>query len=379
MRMIRSFYEIKLLVVAGLLLIAGQVRGLAADLDFHSVPTANEVQSLERPYNDYPLPDSLALCGEPIPLEIEAVWEMLDREFTMMAWDRAQVFLWLKRAGKYFPFIERKLAEASMPDDLKYLAVAESSLLTYVRSSAGAAGSWQFMAETARRHGLRKDRRVDERLSFEHATEAALRYLQDLHSMFGSWTLALAAYNCGEKRVAQEIEEQQVAEYFRLNLPRETERFIFRIAAIKTILENPERYGYRLSPERTYKPQRVDRVEVKIVAPLRMTDLAKALGTDFKTIKELNPQFLGYEVPKGIHQIKVPSGTGDELKNVLARLTQSAVARRPKGSARHHVVRRGDTLTSIAQTHDLSLEKLKAINGLSDSHILIGQKLRLVP
>ena len=172
MRMITSVCEIKLLVIAALLLMAVQAPGLAADLDFHPTASANEIQSLEPSFNDYPLPGALALCGEPIPLEIDAVWEMLDREFTMMVWDRAQVFLWLKRAGKYFPFIERKLAEANMPDDLKYLAVAESSLLTYVRSSAGAAGSWQFMAETGRRHGLRKDRSVDERLSFEHATEA---------------------------------------------------------------------------------------------------------------------------------------------------------------------------------------------------------------
>ncbi|MDH3803661.1 MAG: lytic transglycosylase domain-containing protein, partial [Deltaproteobacteria bacterium] len=148
--------------------------------------------------SDFPLPGSISLCHEPIPLENQRVLEMLDREFTIAVWDRAQVFLWLKRAGRYFPYIEEKLAEAEMPDDLKYVAVAESALITTIRSSKRAAGLWQFMARTGRRYGLRKNRMLDERLDFERSTEAAITYLTQLHDTFDNWTLALAAYNCGD-------------------------------------------------------------------------------------------------------------------------------------------------------------------------------------
>jgi len=148
-------------------------------------------------YNDVALPPAVVLCGEPLPLNDRQVWESLDREFTIAVWNRAQVFLWLKRAGRYFPFIEAKLAAAGMPDDLKYLAVAESDLQSHVRSPAGAMGTWQFMDRTAQGHGLEKNQQLDERRNFERSTAAALSYLQALRRQFGSWTLAMAAYNCG--------------------------------------------------------------------------------------------------------------------------------------------------------------------------------------
>jgi AraC-like DNA-binding protein len=132
------------------------------------------------PYNDVSPPTAVTLCGEPLPLEDRRVWESFDREFTIAVWNRAQVFLWLKRAGRYFPSIEAKLAAAGMPDDLKYLAVAESDLQSHARSPAGALGTWQFMEHTARRHGLAKNQQMDERRNFERATAAALSYLQAL-------------------------------------------------------------------------------------------------------------------------------------------------------------------------------------------------------
>ncbi|MBT8406955.1 MAG: lytic transglycosylase domain-containing protein, partial [Deltaproteobacteria bacterium] len=144
---------------------------------------------------DFPLPGSINVCGESIPLENRRVLEMLDREFTIAVWDRAQVFLWLKRTGRYFPYIEEKLAEAGMPDELKYMAVAESALITDIKSRKRAVGLWQFMSRTGRRYGLRKNRSLDERLDFEQSTEAAIKYLQRLHDKFDNWTLALAAYN----------------------------------------------------------------------------------------------------------------------------------------------------------------------------------------
>jgi hypothetical protein len=330
-------------------------------------------------FDHFPLPKSVSLCGEPMPLENRCVWEMLDREFTIAVWDRAQVFMWLKRAGRYFPYIEKKLDEAGMPEDLKYLAVAESSLLTRIRSRKGAMGLWQFMARTARGNGLRKDRMIDERLDFERATEAALKYLKRLEGIFGTWSLALAAYNCGDVRVKREMKEQKVRDYYRLNLPLETERFIFRIAAIKIIMENPKRYGYSLKPEWLYRPIECDTVPVRIQIPLHITDVALALGTDFKILKELNPHILGYYLPTGHYIIKVPSGLGSRMASVLKQLTLSASRSMKKASDGYYIVQPGDTLSHIARRTGVPVAMLKRLNGIRGSLIRVGQKLRLSP
>jgi membrane-bound lytic murein transglycosylase D len=271
-------------------------------------------------YRDVAVPESLSVCGEAMPLGIPDVREMLDRELTISAWGQAQVFMWIKRAGRVFPVIEKKLAELGMPDDLKYLAVAESSLLAYIESNKGAVGTWQMIEETGVRNGLRKDELVDERNSPEIATRAALRYLQGLRQEFGCWTLALAAYNCGEARLRREMEIQKVTDYYRLNLPLETERFVFRIAAIKLIMQHPERYGYDIPQAHIYKPVKSDSIAVKLEKPVHITDVAQGIGTDFKIIKELNPELSGYQLPIGSYTLKVPPGLGDKTLAVLAAL-----------------------------------------------------------
>ncbi|MBW2606810.1 MAG: lytic transglycosylase domain-containing protein [Deltaproteobacteria bacterium] len=256
--------------------------------------------------HDFALPSTLSLCGETIPLENSHVWEMLDREFNITVWDRAQVFMYLKRAGRYFPYIEKKLSEAGMPMDLKYLAVAESALLTYARSSDGARGMWQFMKLAARSNGLRRDNIVDERLNFEHSTKAAIKYLKYLKRKFNTWPLALAAYNGGETRIRKAIREQKTRDYYRLNLPLETERYVFRIAAIKIVMDNPARYGYHLSQERVYRPHKYDIIHVNIKKTIQITEFAQFFGTDFKAVKELNPQFLKSYLPQGKYTVNVP-------------------------------------------------------------------------
>jgi hypothetical protein len=256
--------------------------------------------------HDFSLPSTLSLCGEMIPLEKPQVREMLDRELNITVWDRAQVFMYLKRAGRYFPYIEKELSEAGMPMDLKYIAVAESALLTYSRSRKGAKGMWQFMTLAARSNGLRRNNIVDERLNFEHSTKAAIKYLKFLKHKFNTWPLALAAYNGGETRIRKAIREQKTSDYFRLNLPLETERYIFRIAAIKIIMENPERYGYHLSKEGVYRPRKYDMIHVNIKKAIYITEFAHFFGTDFKAVKELNPQFLKDYLPEGKYTVNVP-------------------------------------------------------------------------
>lgn len=330
-------------------------------------------------YDDFPLPRYVTLCGEPMPLEDRTVFEMLDREFTIMVWDKAQVYMWLKRAGRYFPHIEEKLVEAELPTDLKYLAVAESALLPHSRSRRGAIGPWQFMARTARSNGLRRDSRIDERRSFERSTEVALKILKRLKEKFGSWALALAAYNCGEVRLRKEIQRQEVTDYYRLNLPPETERFVFRIAAIKILMENPERYGYSLAPERTYKPIKCDTVEVRIWSPLHITKVARALGTDFKALKDLNPQILGYYMPTGRYTMKVPLGLGPRMTAVIKELTYHPSHYAKEVSDEYYVVQPGDTLSHIAIRTGVPIVKLKRLNGIEGEFITVGQKIRLVP
>ncbi len=328
---------------------------------------------------DVPLPKSVTLCGEKIPIEDRHIMEMFDRELTISALNRAQVFMWLKRAGRYFPPIEQALAEADLPDDLKYLAVAESNLIDYIQSSKGAVGTWQFMPSTAQRYGLRKSRMLDERRDVDRATEAAVLYLKELKEMFGTWLLALAAYNCGEDLIEREIEEQQVKDYFHLNLPVETERFVFRILAIKIILENPGRYGYRLSPGQIYDPISYDTVKVNIGTPLHVTQVAQAVDTDFKTIKELNLHILGHYLPTGKYSLNVPSGRGPEMNDILKQLTLEAQLKKKKRSPRYTVVKRGDTLHLISRRTGVPVATLRKLNKIEGSLIIAGQRLRLTP
>jgi membrane-bound lytic murein transglycosylase D len=360
-------------VIALLLVLNLVVLALRSSTSTAEEPTGPPILS------NFHLPDSISLCHEPMPLENRKTLDMLDREFTIAVWDRAQVFMWLKRAGRYFPYIEEKLAIADMPDDLKYVAVAESALITDIKSRKRAVGLWQFMSRTARRYGLRKNRLVDERLDFERSTEAAIKYLQRLHSEFGNWTLALAAYNCGDVFLKREIKTQQVKDFYRLDLPLETERYIFRIAAIKIIMENPKQYGFDLPTEHVYPPRWYDTVEVKISHRLKLTELALALDTDFKALKELNPQFLRDFVPRGSYNIKVPPGFGPKVVVALEELGKGGVGQRQDISENHYVVREGDTLGDISRRTGVSLGTLKRINGIEGSIIWAGQKLRLTP
>ena len=360
-------------VVALLLALNLVVMSLRSSISNAEEPTAPEVLP------DFPLPGSISLCDESIPLENRRILEMLDREFTIAVWDRAQVFLWLKRAGRYFPYIEEKLAEAGMPDDLKYMAVAESALITDIKSRKRAVGLWQFMSRTGRRYGLQKNRVIDQRLDFEQSTEAAINYLRRLHDEFGNWTLALAAYNCGDAFLKREIRKQKVKDFYRLDLPLETERYVFRITAIKIIMENPRLYGFRLPPEQVYPPNWYDSVPVKISRNLNLTELALALDTDFKVLKELNPQFRRNYLPKGKHQIKVPPGFGPKVVVALEKLGKGGSAKKKDLSESYYVVHRGDTLGLIAKQTGVSINSLRKYNDIQGSTIWEGQTLRLTP
>ena len=323
------------------------------------------------------VPKTLTICGEPMPLDDPWVLEMLDREFTIAVWDKAQVFMWLKRAGRYFPYLEQKLAEEKMPQDIKYLSIAESSLISNIKSNKGAVGFWQFLNETAKRNGLRSDKRIDERRDFVQSTQAALNYLKKLKEMFGTWTLAMAAYNCGENRIEKEIKKQQQTDYYSLKLPEETERYIYRIAAIKIIMENPEAYGYRVPEEKIYKPVKYDTTSVNITKAIHLTDFAEALGTSFKKIRDLNPKIIDDYLPSGSYDLNTPLGTGAKVQEALKTLSAKSSSAQYSSSSKGYIVQEGDTLSAISRITGISVDRLKEINNIEGSLIKLGQVLYL--
>jgi len=322
----------------------------------------------------YQLPEKLDLCGEPVPLSNPDVWERLDREFLVAVYDHAQVLLWLRRTSRFFPLIEQELRARSLPDDIKYLAVAESALIPRIRSYKGALGCWQFIKPTGERYGLRSNVWFEDRLDFERATHAALSYLSDLYNQFGSWPLAMAAYNCGEQRLGKEISEQGENSYWRLVLPTETERYIFRILAAKMILSDPEKYGYcSLDARAQYQPVEWEKVQVNFDERVHIRTVAQACGTYFKAIKELNPEIKGYYFPHGTHQIRIPKGAGKDFAEFYREYKKQVQAEKYEV----HVVRRGENLTMIANRFSVSVDALRKWNGLSKDVIHPGQELRL--
>jgi len=263
------------------------------------------------PLSTYKLPQEVTLCGERFPLEDKNVWENLDREFLLVLGNEVQVLLWMKRARRYFPYIEERLKELSLPDDLKYVTITESGLRPYAVSSSGASGIWQFIPSTGEKYGMRKNLTIDERFDFFKATEGALAYLKALYDEFNSWTLSMAAYNAGENRIRKEIGLQKTTNYFHLDLPLETERYVYKIAVAKIILSDPKRYGFYLEEKELYDPLQIDRVQIELTQPLPIVDVARAIGSYYKEVKELNPHFSEETIPDGIHFLNLPPGTSE--------------------------------------------------------------------
>jgi membrane-bound lytic murein transglycosylase D len=280
--------------------------------------TAEDRITVQKPYLlQFSTPRSLTFCGERVPLERDDVWERLDRELLLAIGKEAQVVLWLKRSRRYFPFIEEQLRQSRLPDDLKYVVVAESDFYPEAISPKEAAGFWQFIKETGKRFGLISQDHVDERYSLSKSTAAALEYLTALDERFGKWTLALAAYNCGEQRVERELEDQGVKEYFDLDLPPETEQYLFRIFAIKIILSNPAQYGFTLPESEYYRPLDVKEVVVNLPQAVHIRIIAEAAQTTFKNIRDLNPELRGDYVPEGRRKLFIPARNADKFAERL--------------------------------------------------------------
>jgi Soluble lytic murein transglycosylase and related regulatory proteins (some contain LysM/invasin domains) len=245
-----------------------------------SVPDTYQISAIE-------IPEDLNFAGEPVPLEDPEIMERVDREFLVNTYWQSNAVLIIKRANKYFPIIEPILKKNGIPDDFKYLAVAESGLLNVV-SPAGATGFWQIMKDTGKEYGLEVNGNVDERYHVEKSTQVACDYIKKWKERFGTWTLTAAAYNAGPAGVQKYMNIQKVDDYYNLLLGDETGRYVFRIMAIKEIISNPEKYGFKVEEEDMYSKVPTFTVEVDS-AVTSWADFANLYEINYKVLKRHNP------------------------------------------------------------------------------------------
>ncbi len=247
---------------------------------------------MQQPEEDFytlsSLPETLSFAGEPVPLDYFDVRESLERELLVNSYFHSQTLRYLKLVPRYFAIIEPILKADTIPLDFKYLALAESGFNPRVISPAGAVGIWQFMKGTAEDYGLEVTTEVDERYNLEKATHAFCRYMKDSFRKYGNWTLVAASYNAGRRFIDRQLSIQKERNYYDLLLGEETERYVFRILALKMIMENPEAFGFRVTDEEKYPVWKTTSMDINNAIP-DFALFAKEHGTNYKILKILNP------------------------------------------------------------------------------------------
>lgn len=315
--------------------------------------------------------------GDPnrsIPVTVN---EDVEREIALFQGPERRFFLEsYRRSGLYRPMILERLRAAGLPEQLSWLPLVESGFKSRALSHAQALGLWQFISSTGYRYGLERSDWVDERMDPEKATDGAIGYLTDLHGLFGDWMTALAAYNCGERAVLRQIQNQPVSYFDRFwdlyqRLPRETRRYVPRFLAVLAILEDPAGYGFEL-PE-PMAPVEYETVEVARAAGLSALD--KALGQADGTLALLNPELRLGATPDEPYALKVPPGAGASVAEQVASLPEW---RPPQPQFTVHRVGRGDTLSGIASRYGTSVSAIMQANRLRSAHrIHPGQQLQV--
>ena len=271
------------------------------DKDYYSAITElNTVVSVE-------IPNTLSFCDEKLPLEKQYVREAIEHELIVNTYWHSSSILLIKRANRWFPIIEPILKKNGVPDDFKYLAVAESGLKNVV-SPAGARGFWQIMKATGREYGLEINSAIDERYHIEKSTEVACEYILDAHKKYGSWTLAAASYNAGMNGISKNLEKQKATSYYDMNLGEETGRYVYRIVALKELLSRPEEFGFKLRAKDLYQPY--DTYEITVDTTIHsLGNFAALNGMNYKELKIYNPWLRQTSMPdksRKQYQIKIP-------------------------------------------------------------------------
>ncbi|MBD3320411.1 MAG: LysM peptidoglycan-binding domain-containing protein [Chitinivibrionales bacterium] len=280
------------------------------------------------------------------------------------------------RSGRYRPFIVEALKQHGLPEELSWLPLIESGFKVRALSKARALGMWQFIASTGYKFGLERNEWIDERMDPEKSTMAAIAYLKELHGIFGEWTTALAAYNCGEANVLRVIRKQKIKyldnfwDLFK-HLPYETASYVPRFIAVLHILNNPEKYGFSLPP--------VDRVveleSVTIDKQVHLKTIARNINIDYRKLKDLNPELRKNITPTTPYALNVPRGKSEVL---LAKLSDIPIYVPPVPPYIVHRVRRGESLSTIAEKYRSSVRAIISMNGLKNRHFIrIGQRLKV--
>jgi hypothetical protein len=283
---------------------------------FYGISKTNKTDKIETTHEDIlsyqnilatpPIPKTIQFCGESVPIDIYYVREGLEKELIIHCYQHSRTIQTFKRSTRFFPEIEKILKEEGVPEDLKYLCVAESSLENVVSPSA-AAGFWQFMESTGKSYGLEITDYVDERYHIEKSTRAACTYLKVLKEKFGTWALAAAAYNMGENGLQRSITEQSVNNYWDLYLNSETSRYVNRIISYKLMFEEPEKYGIHLKVTECYRP--IPYKEISVDSTIEsLVDFAKANNILYRELKEMNPWLRNkmLQVKEKKYSIRVP-------------------------------------------------------------------------
>ena len=281
----------KLFLILLLVFVCIQLSGFIDPLksDKEEVIDHHYQEHMEEHYKVFslPTPHHLTFCGQEVPLDKFGVREKLDRELLVNTYWHSNTFLSFKRSNRFFPTIERILAEENIPDDFKYLALVESGLTNAV-SPAGARGYWQFMTETAKEFGLEVSHEVDERYNLELSTRAACQYLKDSFEVYGDWALVAASYNMGIGGLSKQLKRQKVNSYWDLLLNQETARYVYRILAMKEILNHSEAYGFVVRAKDLYEPHSTRKLEVDSAIG-SWIDFAIDNGTTYNVLHTLNP------------------------------------------------------------------------------------------
>ena len=297
--------------------LSGLIAGLAiiTQFAFNTAGNGSEKTVAAMPYKwqSPVLPEKLDFAGEPVPLHRWEIREEMDRQLLYNYYYQNSILYTLKLANRYFPLIEERLKANGIPGDFKYLCVAESNLQNAI-SKVGAVGFWQFMSYTAPGYNLEVNEQVDQRYDVIRSTDAACKYLKLAYQKFGSWTAAAASYNCGQGGYNSHANFQKTKNYYDLQLPEETNRYIFRILTFKYIIENAEQLGFVLEKNQLYTLPAVTTVSVTESIP-NLADFAIQQGTTYKMLKILNPWLRGrtLSVRSGkSYVIRLPtSGTSD--------------------------------------------------------------------
>ncbi len=256
--------------------------------------------------SSFKLPKKLEFAGQSVPLNNWHVQERIEYEFYQFLAAEGDSIIIAKRTGRCFPPIERELAAAGLPDDLKYIVLVESKCVAAAYSRARASGPWQFVRSTAKRFKLKRTKWRDERRNLERSTEAAIEYLSHLREIMGDWFLAMAAYNAGETKIRKKLRDQKVDDYWKLHHVRETMRYVPRAIAAKEIFSQPEKY-LGLTKEELYAPLETERVTVRIKKRKQhLATIAGRYGTYFLELKMLNPELRRAYLPRGTYTLKVP-------------------------------------------------------------------------